>query len=159
MAKQIKLLGMDRADEKTFALAAALATHAHGLEQTELLKDVRELKKFCKAVPFTTFISGPSEYPESHADFKRDHPEIFAQAFAHEAPTPSKWTTEFRNLIISSAPCRSTKTGIDRMTLNQPSPMIYVGQRSQVVNAVRDVRASLLASATPQRPRLMSGAK
>ena len=104
---------MDRADEKTYALAAALATHSHGLETTALLADVRLLKEYVKAVDAASLAPGPNEYRESHEDFKRDHPNIYAQAFGHEEPTPTKWTKEFRNLILAKAPCRSSKHGVD----------------------------------------------
>ena len=61
MAKQMRLLGMDRADEKTYALAAALATQSHGLETTALLADVRLLKEYVKAVDAASLAPGRAQ--------------------------------------------------------------------------------------------------
>ena len=135
MAKHLKLLGMDRADERTMALAAALATHAHGLETTVLLTDVRALKDFCKVTQ--SLLSGPVDYPESHADLKRAQPDIYAQAFGHIEPTLSKWTREFRALIVDRAPCRSTRRGVNQFMLSQPKGGLSSAVASRVPSPQR----------------------
>ena len=139
-------LGLTRAQEKTYALGAALATHAHGFDVTQALEDVRKLKEYVRSVAHANgqlihILDGPDNYPEDVGDFRLAHAEIYQQAFPEDGPVGSKWSKEFRAMVCSVTPCRDTKTGAKGasggcITLTPPSsPMQQMAPFMQLVNS------------------------
>ena len=116
IARIMAQIGLVRPDEKTFAQAALIATHAHGLDSPNmLLQATRQLKDLYKGLVGEAasqgLTQGPLVYPPDVNVFKDEFPALFQKAYAQQPPVPSKWTPEIRYLILQHATARSSKSG------------------------------------------------
>ena len=113
MGRIMCALGVHHGNEKTYAYAAAIATAAHGLSETQLVIDLRTLKEHVKTLR-EGLLEGPLIYPITIEEFQAKHPDLYAQAYPVDPPAPSKWTKDFRTMVHKLMPCRSTKAGVDK---------------------------------------------
>ena len=61
-------MGLDQANEKTFSLAAAIASYIEPFEVDHILKVNRNIKTYFDALP--PQVVWPLEYPESVVEFE-----------------------------------------------------------------------------------------
>ena len=146
MASQMLGLGLLNANERTFAYAAALATHADYPSKAELLVHTRDLKVYLKACTNASFLRGPSVYKKDPEDLLRSHPEVYKQAYPTQGPVPSTLNDAQRIITVKGAPCRNTRAGCEalrptanangmRQLMQSPAPrgqQLFVRSPSQV---------------------------
>ena len=118
MAQIFQCLGIQKATERTFAFGAAVATQAHGFDDiSQLYTDGGKLKMFAASkVHGHEFEKGPLVYPSTHEALLSENPTIHRQAFPDPShpPVPSKWNDSQRAMIARHAPCRNTKSGVEK---------------------------------------------
>ena len=122
MAHVFVQLGLTNPNEKTYALGAAL-TNGHANDINQVYEDGKALKGFVRRndvhVSQEERVRGPTTYPKDPKILREDHPKIYEAMYTTDPPTESKWTTTYKNIILGSVPCRSTKTGVATPALSR----------------------------------------
>ena len=127
----MKSMGLDKANEKTFSLAAAIASYIEPFELENILKLNRNIKTYFDALPQQAI--GPLEYPESIDEFENDHDALFKTCFADSEPGPPLWSHPQRRMIWKLVPCRNTHTGCEQIapkTARLTMPQTFVRSTS-----------------------------
>ena len=129
----LKSMGLDQANEKTFSLAAAIASYIEPFEVDHILKVNRNIKTYFDALP--PQVVWPFEYPESVVEFENMHIGLYINCFADSKPGPPLWSPQQRRMLWELVPCRNTHTGCEQVSpINvRPSSMPHTVARSSSI--------------------------
>jgi hypothetical protein len=120
MARQLRLCGIQKGNEKSYAMATAVALCADGTQDnpTKALENTRRFKLFFHAINPTLFsLRGPDLYPTRVEDLKDTHPALWEQIEKEGGLALIDFDEAALQMIKMQQPCRNTKQGC-----SQPRP-------------------------------------
>ena len=124
-AARLHLIGLTRANEKTFAAAAAIATHkdpkndpAATLRHTNLLKTMFHQMQHGS-------LMGPQVYPRFPEELAGSYDQLIAHITAASPCIPSQLPDHFAQSLKLAQPCRKTRTGCVVAGLDQTSAGVF----------------------------------
>ena len=114
MARQLKVCGVQKTNEKSFAKATAVALCADGPNESpnEALLNTRKLKMFFHNIQPTVFgLRGPDRYPEKMEELMESHPVLWAQIEKEGGLHKISFDQSTMEMIKFLQPCRNTRQG------------------------------------------------
>ena len=112
MARQLKVCGVQKTNEKSFAKATAVALCADGPQNNpnEALLNTRKLKMFFQSIhPKAYELRGPDRYPDKMEQLQESHPVLWAQIEKEGGLHKGEFDESTMQMIKYHSPCRNTR--------------------------------------------------